>query len=58
MDKLTKTESMKIKKDVIDIVRRNTTQNIQELNKKVLSLIQMDEEFKNNFMKPSGVPQS
>jgi hypothetical protein len=51
-DKLTRSEITKMKKDVIDIVKRNTTQNIQELNKKVMSLIQMDEEFKRNFMKP------
>ena len=51
LDKLTQSQSMKIKKEVVDIVKRNTTQNINELNKKVLSLIQMDEEFKKNFMK-------
>lgn len=51
LDKLTKADSIKLKKDIIDIVKRNTHQNIHELNKKVLGLIHVDDEFKQNFMK-------
>jgi hypothetical protein len=46
LDKLTKSEINTIKKDLLEIVKRNTHQNIHELNKRVLALIHIDEEFK------------
>lgn len=51
MDKLTKGEMVKVKKDVLEIVKRNTNQNIHELNKRVLGLIHMDEDFKSIVVK-------
>lgn len=39
-----------VKKEVSDIVKKNTKVNILELNKKMMDVIQMDEEFKNNIL--------
>jgi hypothetical protein len=46
-DDTKKSESNKIKKDIIDIIKKNSKKNVDELNKKVFSLFNMDEEFKN-----------
>jgi hypothetical protein len=40
----------KIRKEVADIVKRNAKANTNELNKEVMSLIQMDEEFKRTIL--------
>lgn len=40
-------EMNSIKKEVLDIVKRNTNRNIDEMNKKIVELFQMDENFKN-----------
>lgn len=48
-DKTTKSEITRSKKDVLEIIKRNTKKNIDELNKKLVSLINMDEEFKNHM---------
>ena len=40
-------EMNSIKKEVLDIVKRNTNRNIGEMNKKIVELFQMDENFKN-----------
>lgn len=45
-DKITKSEVNSVKKQVIDVIKRNTKRNVDELNKKVVNLFQMDEEFK------------
>lgn len=45
LDNLCKSEMNKIKKDVYEIVKRNTIQNIDELNRRVMGIIQVDEEF-------------
>lgn len=39
-----------IKKQVIDILKKNSQRNINELNKKVTSLFHMEEEFKNTLL--------
>jgi hypothetical protein len=46
-DDTKKSESNKIKKDIIDIVKKNSRKNVDELNKKVFAMFNMDEEFKN-----------
>jgi predicted RNA-binding Zn-ribbon protein involved in translation (DUF1610 family) len=43
-------EVNKQRKAVKDIIKRNTKSNIVELNKKMLSLFQMDEEFKTSII--------
>ena len=43
-------EINKIKKTVIDIVKKNCLKNVAELNKKVVALFNMDEEFKNTIL--------
>ena len=40
----------RIKRDVARIVKRNAKANVLELNKKVMELIRMDEDFKNNVL--------
>ena len=40
----------RIKKDVSNIIKRNTKSNIVELNKKVMELIRMDEDFKKDVL--------
>ena len=43
----TKTSDMnKIKKNIIEIIKKNCLKNVDELNKKVVALFNMDEEFK------------
>lgn len=42
----TKSELKKIKTEVFDIIKRNSKKNIHELNKKVINLFSMDENFK------------
>lgn len=39
-----------IKKQVIDIIKKNSQRNVNELNKKVTSLFHMEEEFKNKLL--------
>ena len=43
-------EVKNIKKEVSDIVKKNTRANIIELNRKMMEVIQMDEEFKNSIL--------
>ena len=40
-----------INKQVIDIIKKNSQRNVNELNKKVTSLFHMEEEFKNKITK-------
>jgi hypothetical protein len=49
-DDLKQSHLNKIKKDVIDIVKKNSQKNIDELNKKVFALFNMDDEFKNSIL--------
>jgi hypothetical protein len=53
-ENLTKGEITKMKREVAEIVKRNTKQNIHELNNRVLNLIHMDEEFKKIFLQVSS----
>lgn len=46
-----KSETSKIKKDIIEIVKRNSKNNIKELNKKIVTLFNMDENFKQIILK-------
>ena len=43
-------ELNKIKKNVIEIIKKNCLKNVDELNKKVVALFHMDEEFKKNIL--------
>jgi hypothetical protein len=49
-DNLKRCDINKIKKDVVDILKRNTIKNIEEMNKKVLELFKIDETFKQNML--------
>ena len=49
-DNTTISESNRIRKDVFEIIRRNSKQNLEELNKKVAALFNMDEVFKNQLI--------
>lgn len=49
--KISKSESNKLKKTVTDIIKNNSKYNIKELNKKVLNLIDINEEFKTELLK-------
>jgi hypothetical protein len=50
-DKTSKRDINNTKRDVIEIVKRNTKRNVDELNKKVAELFQMDETFKTNILR-------
>jgi hypothetical protein len=50
IEKMTIGEKTKIHSEVIGVIQRNSRKNIDELNKKIVSLIQMDEEFKTNLI--------
>ena len=43
-------ELNKIKKNVLDIVKKNCLKNLDELNKKMVEMFNMDEEFKQNVL--------
>lgn len=45
-DNIKKMDINSIKKEVLDIVKRNTNRNIDDMNKKIVELFQMDENFK------------
>lgn len=49
-DKCTRGELSKIKKEVLDIIKRNSKNNIQEFNKKIMGLVKMDDTFKNQIV--------
>ncbi len=48
--KLLKSEINKLKKTVTDIIKKNSKSNIQELNKKVISLLNINDEFKTEIL--------
>lgn len=50
-DNLKRSDINHIKKEVTDILKRNTIKNIDEMNKKVLELFHVDECFKKDIMK-------
>jgi hypothetical protein len=52
VDMMTISEVQRLRKEVIDIIKRNSKQNIDELNKKVASLFNMDETFKSQVLEP------
>lgn len=45
-DNLKKSDINRIKKDVVDILKRNSIKNVEEMNKRVLDLFHIDETFK------------
>lgn len=49
-EKITMQQQNKVKKDVAELIRRNSKQNLDELNKKVASLFNMDETFKQQLL--------
>ena len=52
IDSMSVSEFRKIQKDVLDIIKGNTRRNIEELNKKVINLIQIDDAFKESMFSP------
>jgi hypothetical protein len=50
-DNLTNREKDCQKKELLDLLKRNTQRNINELNKSMLSLINVDDEFKQKVLK-------
>lgn len=50
-EKITKSEINAVKKEVLDILKRNTIKNIEELNKNMMSIFKVDQDFKEAFMK-------
>lgn len=49
-DSIQKSYINNTKKQILDIIKKNSQRNINELNKKVTSLFHMEEEFKNKLM--------
>lgn len=48
---MTRGEVNKIRKDVLDIIKRNSNRNIEEINKRIMELIHVNEEFKADVLK-------
>jgi hypothetical protein len=48
--KLTRTMENKIKKDVLEIIKRNSAQNIKQLNESILALIHVNDDFKKKLI--------
>jgi hypothetical protein len=49
-DKTLVSQLNRIKNDIIDIIKKNSKRNLDELNKKVFALFNMDEEFKQTIL--------
>lgn len=49
-DRVTMTECTRIKKQVIEIVKRNTKSNIMDLNKMIMDMLHVDQDFKNTII--------
>jgi hypothetical protein len=49
-DKTLVSQLKRIKIDIIDIIKKNSKRNLDELNKKMFSLFNMDEEFKQSIL--------
>lgn len=49
---MTKSEIKNVQKDVLDIIKGNSQRNIDELNKKVINLLQIDDTFKETMFNP------
>ena len=52
-DAITNAEKNKTQKEVLDIIVRNSKQNIADLNKKIIALFKMDEDFKKVIIEES-----
>lgn len=48
---ITRGELNNIRKEVLDIIKRNTNKNIEEINKRIMELINVNEEFKSDILK-------
>jgi hypothetical protein len=48
---ITRGELNNIRKEILDIIKRNTTRNIEEINKRIMELINVNEEFKSDVLK-------
>lgn len=46
----------KVRKEVLDILKRNTMKNIEEVNKRIFELFNMDSEFKTKILQSLGSP--
>jgi hypothetical protein len=46
---LTKTEVNNLKRQIITIIKKNTQVNVKNLNKSILNLANIDEEFKKSL---------
>jgi hypothetical protein len=49
-DGTTRLEVKNTKKEVVDVIKRNTIRNVDEMNKKVVELFNMDEDFKKTLL--------
>jgi len=54
-DGLNKVEINKMRKTVVDMIKKNTQYNVQNLNKNILKIVNIDEDFKNTLLKESYV---
>jgi hypothetical protein len=53
-DNMTRKEIDRLKKDLLDLIKRNSKKNINELNKTVMTLINVDEEFQKLILNHQG----
>lgn len=53
-ENLTMRQRGSVKKDLLDMIKRNSKKNVTELNKAVMSLFKVDEEFKQTLMEASA----
>ena len=54
-DQITQSNAKEVRKSVLHIVKKNTLRNIDELNKKVMELFHIDENFKNQLVTSSNL---
>jgi hypothetical protein len=48
-EQLTRAQENRLKKDVLEIIKKNSNSNIKQLNKCIINLIQIDTEFQNKM---------
>jgi hypothetical protein len=51
VDNMKQSEITKIGKEILDILKRNSKRNLEDLNRKMMSLFNMDDEFKTSILK-------
>lgn len=57
-DAITRSQENRVRKGVLEIIKRNSNQNLSDLNRKILGMMNVDDEYKKAILKKLCVPIS